>query len=46
MQVFPLKLKYQEVLSDFIKRKYVKAYEFRLMSNILPCNPPCEPKQF
>ena len=33
MQVFTLKLQYQNELSDFLKRKTVDAYEFHLMSN-------------
>ena len=33
MQVFPSKLQYHKVLSDFIKKKSVKADEFCIMSN-------------
>ena len=34
MQVFPLlKIQYQKVLCDFIKKKSAIAYEFRMMSN-------------
>ena len=33
MQVFPLKLQNQNVLSDFFKYKIVEAYEFHLISN-------------
>ena len=33
MQVFPLNLQYQKVLSDFFENKSVEAYEFHLMSN-------------
>ena len=33
MQVLPLKLQYQQVLSDFFKKKSVEAYEFNLVSN-------------
>ena len=33
IQVFPLNLQYQKVLSDFFKKKSVEAYEFRLMWN-------------
>ena len=33
MQLFPLKSQYQNVLSDFFKKKSVEAYEFHLISN-------------
>ena len=33
MQVFPLKLRYQYVLSDFLRKKSIEAYEFHLLSN-------------
>ena len=33
MQVFPLNIQYQKVLSDFFKKKSVEACEFHLKSN-------------
>ena len=33
MQVFPLKLQYQKVLSGFFKKKSAEAYEIQFMSN-------------
>ena len=45
MQVFPLNLQYQKVLSDFFKKNSVKAYEFHLMSNPIG-DPPCEPIKY
>ena len=33
MRIFPLKLQYQNVISDCFKNKSVEAYEFHLISN-------------
>ena len=42
MQVFPLKLQYQNILIDLFKQRSLKTYDFYMMSNST-CYTPCEP---